>query len=116
MSLHDPGTRPIRKGRLGKPVELGYMATTVDNHDGLVPDHDVEAGKAAGCTIAHSRHRARRPRGEAHARGGHRRRSDGEKAIGEQLSTIGARWSIRLKANRARHGAPSRADRGSIAW
>ena len=24
VSLHDPDARPIRKGRLGKPVEFGY--------------------------------------------------------------------------------------------
>jgi IS5 family transposase len=26
VSLHDPDARPIRKGRLGKPVEFGYNA------------------------------------------------------------------------------------------
>jgi IS5 family transposase len=27
VSLHDPDARPIRKGRLGKPVEVGYKGT-----------------------------------------------------------------------------------------
>jgi len=26
VSLHEPDARPIRKGRLGKPVEFGYKA------------------------------------------------------------------------------------------
>ena len=44
MSLHDPDARPIRKGRLGKPVEFGYKAQVVDNEDGVVIDHNVEVG------------------------------------------------------------------------
>ncbi len=44
VSLHDPDARPIRKGRLGKPVEFGYKAQMVDNEDGVVLDHNVEIG------------------------------------------------------------------------
>jgi IS5 family transposase len=44
VSLHDPDARPITKGRLGKPVEFGYKAQIVDNEDGVVLDHNVEAG------------------------------------------------------------------------
>ena len=44
VSLHEPDARPIRKGRLGKPVEFGYKAQIVDNEDGLVLDHTVEVG------------------------------------------------------------------------
>lgn len=44
VSLHDPDARPIRKGRLGKPVEFGYKAQMVDNEDGVVLDHNVEMG------------------------------------------------------------------------
>ena len=44
VSLHDPDARPIRKGRLGKPVEFGYKAQVVDNQDGVVLDHNVEIG------------------------------------------------------------------------
>ena len=44
VSLHDPDARPIRKGRLGKPVEFGYKAQVVDNEDGIVVDHSVEMG------------------------------------------------------------------------
>jgi IS5 family transposase len=44
VSLHDPDARPIRKGRLGKPVEFGYKAQIVDNEDGVIIDHNVELG------------------------------------------------------------------------
>ncbi|MEN4476504.1 ISNCY family transposase [Mycolicibacterium cosmeticum] len=44
VSLHDADARPIRKGRLGKPVEFGYKAQVVDNADGVVLDHTVEIG------------------------------------------------------------------------
>ena len=42
VSLHDADARPIRKGRLGKPVEFGYKAQVVDNADGVILDHTVE--------------------------------------------------------------------------
>ncbi len=44
VSLHDVDARPIRKGRLGKPVEFGYKAQIVDNVDGVILDHNVEMG------------------------------------------------------------------------
>ena len=44
VSLHDVEARPIRKGRLGKPVEFGYKAQIVDNADGVILDHNVELG------------------------------------------------------------------------
>jgi IS5 family transposase len=44
VSLHDTDARPIRKGRLGKPVEFGYKAQVTDNIDGIVVDHNVEKG------------------------------------------------------------------------
>jgi IS5 family transposase len=44
VSLHDVDARPIRKGRLGKPVEFGYKAQVVDNADGVILDHSVEIG------------------------------------------------------------------------
>lgn len=47
VSLHDPDARPIRKGRLGKPVEFGYKAQLVDNTDGVILDHTVEIGNPA---------------------------------------------------------------------
>ena len=47
VSLHDPDARPIRKGRLGIPVEFGYKAQVVDNDDGVILDHNVEIGNPA---------------------------------------------------------------------
>ena len=44
VSLHDPDARPIRKGRLGRPVEFGYKAQLVDNEDGVIVDHNIEIG------------------------------------------------------------------------
>ena len=44
VSLHDPDARPIRKGRIDRPVEFGYKAQMVDNDDGVVLDHSLEAG------------------------------------------------------------------------
>jgi IS5 family transposase len=47
VSFHDVDARPIRKGRLGKPVEFGYKAQVVDNTDGIILDHDVQIGNPA---------------------------------------------------------------------
>ena len=47
VSLHDPDARPIRKGRLGRPVEFGYKAQVIDNEDGVVLDWQVEQGNPA---------------------------------------------------------------------
>jgi len=44
VGFHDVDARPIRKGRLGRPVEFGYKAQVVDNVDGVILDHNVEVG------------------------------------------------------------------------
>lgn len=44
VSLHDPDARPIRKGRLDRPVEFGYKAQVTDNDDGIILDYAVEYG------------------------------------------------------------------------
>jgi transposase, IS5 family len=44
VSLHDPDARPIRKGRIGKPVEFGYKAQVSDNVDGVIVDHELHKG------------------------------------------------------------------------
>ena len=46
VSLHDPEARPIRKGRIDRPVEFGYKAQVLDNDDGVVLDYSVERGAA----------------------------------------------------------------------
>jgi IS5 family transposase len=47
VSLHGPDARPIAKGRLGKPVEIGYKAQVVDNEDDIVLEHTPERGNPA---------------------------------------------------------------------
>jgi IS5 family transposase len=44
VSLHDPDARPIRKGRIDRPVEFGYKAQVADNVDGVILDYSVELG------------------------------------------------------------------------
>jgi IS5 family transposase len=44
VSLHDLDARPIRKGRLGRPVEFGFKAQLADNTDGIVIDYVVVKG------------------------------------------------------------------------
>jgi IS5 family transposase len=44
VSLHDKDARPIKKGRLGKPVEFGRKAQVADNSDGVVVDYEVFQG------------------------------------------------------------------------
>ena len=46
VSLHDPDARPIRKGRIDRPVEFGFKAQVADNDDGVVLDYSVEYGAA----------------------------------------------------------------------
>jgi IS5 family transposase len=46
VSLHDPDARPIRKGRIDKPVEFGFKAQVADNDDGIILDYSVEYGAA----------------------------------------------------------------------
>jgi transposase, IS5 family len=47
VSLHDPDARPIRKGRIDRPVEFGFKAQVTDNDDGIILDYRVEYGAAA---------------------------------------------------------------------
>ena len=62
VSLHDPHARPIRKGRLGKPVEFGYKAQVVDNDDGIVLDHDVAIGNPPDAPALPRHQAAQQPR------------------------------------------------------
>ena len=45
LSGRDPA-RPIRKGRIDRPVEFGYKAQVTDNDDGIILDYNVENGAA----------------------------------------------------------------------
>lgn len=46
VSLHDADARPIRKGRIDRPVEFGYKAQVAGNDDGVILDYSVEYGAA----------------------------------------------------------------------
>jgi IS5 family transposase len=46
VSLHDPDARPIRKGRIDRPVEFGHKAQVADNDDGVILDYSIEYGAA----------------------------------------------------------------------
>ncbi|GAA3448938.1 ISNCY family transposase [Dactylosporangium matsuzakiense] len=89
VSLHDPQARPIRKGRIDRPVEFGYKAQVVDNTDGIVLDHTVELGNPADApqlepAIRRIRHRTGRvPRAVAADRG------YGEAAVETRLRDLG---------------------------
>ncbi|MGP0110636.1 MAG: ISNCY family transposase [Acidimicrobiales bacterium] len=107
VSLHDPDARPIRKGRLGKPVEFGYKAQVVDNEDGVVLDHNVEVGNPADApmlvpAIERVARRARRMPTAVTADRGY-----GENAIAEQLSTLGVRTVV--LPTKGKPSAPRRA-------
>jgi IS5 family transposase len=94
VSLHDPDARPIRKGRLGKPVEFGYKAQVVDNEDGVVLDHTVEVGNPPDAPMLVpavervARRAARMPNAVTADRG------YGESAVGEALSALGVRTVV----------------------
>jgi transposase, IS5 family len=70
VSLHDPHARPIRKGRIDKPVEFGYKAQVIDNDDGIVLDYSVEYGAAPGLRSAGPDRFRDTVRGESAGQGG----------------------------------------------
>lgn len=73
MSLHDPDARPIRKGRLGRPVEFGYKGQVVDNADGVILDWSLHAGNPSDAAqLVPAIKRIRRRTGKV-PRAGHRR-------------------------------------------
>lgn len=91
VSLHDPDARPIRKGRLGRPVEFGDKAQIVDNEDGVILDHNVEVGNPADAPQLApaieriTRRTGRTPRAAAADRG------YGEANVEDQLHDLGVR-------------------------
>jgi IS5 family transposase len=94
VSLHDPDARPIRKGRLGKPVEFGYKAQVVDNEDGVIVDHNVEMGNPPDApmlvpAIRRVTSRAKRVPAAVTADRGY-----GEGAVGQELSDLGVQTVV----------------------
>jgi IS5 family transposase len=94
VSLHDPDARPIRKGRLGRPVEFGYKAQLVDNEDGVILDHNIEAGNPPDAPMLApaieriARRAGRVPRAATADRG------YGEAAVEDALHAIGVRHVV----------------------
>ena len=44
VSLADPDARPIKKGKLGHPVQFGYKVNIMEAEDGFVTDYTVDKG------------------------------------------------------------------------
>jgi transposase, IS5 family len=91
VSLHDPDARPIRKGRIDRPVEFGYKAQVTDNDDGIILDYSVEYGAAAdGPQLAPSIERVARRAGRV-PRAVTADRGYGQAAVERDLHELGVR-------------------------
>ena len=94
VSLHDADARPIAKGRLGKPVEFGYKAQLVDNEDGVIVDHNIEAGNPPDAPMLEpaikriKRRTGRAPRAVTADRG------YGEQGVEDDLRDAGVRYVV----------------------
>ncbi len=94
VSLHDADARPIAKGRLGKPVEFGYKAQLVDNEDGVIVDHNIEAGNPPDAPMLEpaiqriKRRTGRAPRAVTADRG------YGERGVEDDVRAAGARYVV----------------------
>jgi IS5 family transposase len=120
VSLHDPDARPIRKGRLGRPVEFGYKAQLVDNEDGVIVDHNIEVGNPADAPMLVpaveriTRRAGRVPRAVTADRG------YGEAAVEDALHAIGVHHVVlprKGKPNASRREVQNRrAFRKMVRW
>jgi len=91
VSLHDPDARPIRKGRIDRPVEFGYKAQVSDNDDGVILDYAVEYGAAPdGPQLAPAIKRVTRRAGRA-PRAVTADRGYGQAAVERDLYELGVR-------------------------
>jgi transposase, IS5 family len=101
VSLHDTDARPIRKGRLGRPVEFGYKAQVLDNTNGIVLDHEVMIGNPPDAPLlAPAIGRVvelfgRTPRAATADRG------YGEASVEEELSDLGVKSVVIPRRGRA---------------
>jgi transposase, IS5 family len=94
VSLHDADARPIAKGRLGRPVEFGYKAQLVDNDDGVILDHNIEACNPPDAPMLEpaiqriKRRTGRPPRAVTADRG------YGERGVEDDLRDAGVRYVV----------------------
>jgi IS5 family transposase len=91
VSLHDPDARPIRKGRIDRPVEFGYKAQVTDNDEGIILDYNVEYGAAPdGPQLAPAIERVARRTGRV-PRAVTADRGYGQAAVEDDLHDLGVR-------------------------
>ncbi len=120
VSLHDGDARPIRKGRIDRPVEFGYKAQVIDNDDGIVVDYGVEAGnppdapQLAPAISRIARRAGRAPHSVTADRG------YGEPATERELEALGVRTVAiprRARASAARRAVEhARGFRALVKW
>jgi IS5 family transposase len=100
VSLHDPDARPIKKGRIGKPVEFGFLGQIIDNADGVVADHSIHVGNPSdgpllGPAIKRIKKLAGRARREVAADRGY-----GAAAVDTELTEIGVKFVAVVRKGR----------------
>jgi IS5 family transposase len=113
VSLHDPDARPIKKGRIGKPVEFGYLGQVVDNVDGVVVDHSLHIGNPPdGPLLAPALEKLKKAAGRA-PREVAADRGYGAAAVDAELSALGVRFVAIIRKGRqsAARQAVERSDR-----
>jgi transposase, IS5 family len=94
VSLHDAGARPIRKGRIGKPVGFGYKAQVADNDDGVILDYSAGYGAVPDAPqLAPAVQRIRR-RAQQVPRTVTADRGYGEPAVERDLRDLGVRTIV----------------------
>jgi len=120
VSLHDPDARPIMKGRIGKPVEFGYLAQVVDNQDGIVVDHSLHVGNPPdGPLLAPAIRRVKAIAGRA-PRAVTADRGYGGAKVDDDLRSMGAKFVAIIR--KGRQSAPRRSAeassrfRGLVKW
>jgi IS5 family transposase len=100
VSLHDPDARPIKKGRIGKPVEFGCLAQVLDNTDGVVVDHSEHVGNPAdGPLLAPAVGRVKERTGKA-PREVTADRGYGEAKVDDDLTTLGVKFVAIIRKGR----------------
>jgi IS5 family transposase len=111
VSLHDPDARPIKKGRLGKPVEFGYKAQLVDNEDGVILDHNLEIGNPIDASMLEPAVRRIKARTGRAPRALTADRGYGEAGLERSLREVGVRYVVlptKGKPNAARRAVEKR--------
>jgi IS5 family transposase len=100
VSLHDPDARPIKKGRIGKPVEFGYLGQVLDNEDGIVVDHSIHVGNPSdGPLLAPAVKRVKKLAGRAPA-AVTADRGYGAASVDTELTSLGVKFVAIVRKGR----------------